>query len=86
MSRIKIEDLPINQDLSEAEAKGVKAGAVLSGIKSPTLSSFAVVKPPPLPLPSGFSFLGANTLNPIAPLVSDDWTVTTNNAVAGVRG
>ncbi len=85
MSRIKIEDLPINQDLSEAEAKGVKAGAVRAGFQLPTggTQSF-VIKPPPPPPPTGFSFHGINN---IRSLINGSVSYeVTNNATAGVRG
>ncbi len=86
MSRIKIEDLPINQDLSEAEAKGVKAGAVMSGFKLPTggLTQFSVAKPPPQPVPTGLNFFGFNSLKPI--INGARSYEVTENATAGVRG
>lgn len=84
MSRIKIEDLPINQDLSEAEAKGVKAGAVLPGFKPTTvLTQFSVSKPPSPP-PVGITFFGINRISPLINGTRSD--EVTENATAGVRG
>ena len=75
MSRIKIQDLPINQDLSEAEARGLKAGAVLPGL-SP---QFSVTKIS-VPLPSG-----GLTLFNVNPIASKLGNVMEDTPVAGIR-